>query len=404
MSHVLPCLGLAVAECKLQTAHRERLWPAYRTRTEHAFKASAFTHWFICVRVWVTHRMPSAVPYKYIMRHVDVDGRHSYCDSEQHFNVTSRACFMCRGGGGWQRLVHPVSCYRHGYLHRRRQVFCEWRPNWRDTVRRSKIAHSEGLAEIFCAQCQLLEASYQHERRDSLLKVELNHSLWRACSAVTTAIKTHCSNICIRETEIAGCMCVGVWLCVCVCVCVCAERGVLSVMSHTEKIKVLMAWASSNGTLSCAVHARACVRVYAYQQSCIQNVSYLFAAALRRWGPVFLSFYLQLPPSPCAHVGIYSHAPTVFQAAELHGSAPCVAIPSAPRLTQHISHTRTHCWESEEAISYFLHIMNMLWCPSPRSWNILCNCRHVCFVLLFHYNSDVDVVLFNPLLLLIWLQ
>ena len=221
MSHVLPCLGLAVAECKLQTAHRERLWPAYRTRTEHAFKASAFTHWFICVRVWVTHRMPSAVPYKYIMRHVDVDGRHSYCDSEQHFNVTSRACFMCRGGGGWQRLVHPVSCYRHGYLHRRRQVFCEWRPNWRDTVRRSKIAHSEGLAEIFCAQCQLLEASYQHERRDSLLKVELNHSLWRACSAVTTAIKTHCSNICIRETEIAGCMCVGVWLCVCVCVCVC---------------------------------------------------------------------------------------------------------------------------------------------------------------------------------------
>lgn len=77
-------------------------------------------------------------------------------------------------------------------------------------MRRFEIAHSEGLAEIFCAQCQLFEASYQHERRDSLLKMELNHSLWRACPAVTTAIKTHCSNICIRETEIAGCMCVGV--------------------------------------------------------------------------------------------------------------------------------------------------------------------------------------------------
>lgn len=46
-------------------------------------------------------------------------------------------------------------------------------------------------------------------------------------------------------------------------------RGILSVLSHTEKIKVLMAQASSNGTL---IHVCTCVRMH--YRSCIQIVSF----------------------------------------------------------------------------------------------------------------------------------
>lgn len=100
-----------------------------------------------------------------------------------------------------------------------------------------------------------------------------------------------------------------------------------------------------------------------------------------------LSIYSSLP-LPCAHVGIYSHAPTVFQAAELHGSAPCAHAPNT-------YHTRTHCCESEEAIFPFT------------SWicnDVLCQGHETFCVFPFHYNSDGNVALLNPLILLIWLQ
>lgn len=119
--------------------------------------------------------------------------------------------------GGRQSFVHTVSCYRHGYLHRGRQVFCEWS----DTMKHFVIADSERLAKMCCTRCQLFEASYLHERRDSLLKMKPNHSPRRACSAVMVAIKTQCSGpsktSASERTEMAGCVCV----CWCVIMSVC---------------------------------------------------------------------------------------------------------------------------------------------------------------------------------------
>lgn len=120
-----------------------------------------------------------------------------------------------------------------------------------------------------------------------------------------------------------------------------AERRVLSVLSHTRKIKVLMAWASSNGT--------PCMCVCTHQQSCIQNGSCL-AAALRHSGLVFLSFYLQLPPSLCVHVGIYSHAPTVSRL-QSRTARPHVWWFSLPCTSSHMYHITSRCCGSE--LAYF---------------------------------------------------
>lgn len=77
-------------------------------------------------------------------------------------------------------------------------------------------------------------------------------------------------------------------------------------MSHTEKIKVLMAWASSNGTLSCAVHVRARVCGCMHINKAAFKASLIYSRLhYGIQGPVFLSFYLQLPPSPlrtCGHL------------------------------------------------------------------------------------------------------
>lgn len=82
-----------------------------------------------------------------------------------------------------------------------------------------------------------------------------------------------------------GCMCGGVWLWAFV-----PEgqgRGILSVLSHTEKIKVLMAQASSNGTL-----IRVCTCVHVHYRSCIQIASYSWLHYIQAW-----SFFLFTAPS-----------------------------------------------------------------------------------------------------------
>lgn len=119
------------------------------------------------------------------------------------------------------------------------------------------------------------------------------------------------------------------------------ERGVLSVLSHTEKIKVLMARASSNGTLSCVcacVHVCmcACVRVYV----CVRVHRAAFKSSLIHGRIIFrpgLSFYLQLHPSlrTCGHLFTFTGC---FQAAELHESAPSVVILSSLHLIPHAAH------------------------------------------------------------------
>lgn len=94
----------------------------------------------------------------------------------------------------------------------------------------------------------------------------------------------------------------------------CAQRGCdgegspVSAVPHTKKIKLLMAWVSSNGTLSCVCVFYVCVCVH--QQSCIQSISYswLHYGIQARAFSLF-SIYSSLSLS--LHVGIYSLAPTV---------------------------------------------------------------------------------------------
>lgn len=137
------------------------------------------------VYVCETESMPSAVSYCSKIRQCCVYRRHSYYD--KHLNVTFKACFL----RAWARtigIVHTVSCSGHGICTEGDECFVN--VDWRDTMKHFVIVHSERLGkEIFCRHCQLFEASNQHERRDSLLKMKLNHSLWRACSAATVAIK-----------------------------------------------------------------------------------------------------------------------------------------------------------------------------------------------------------------------
>lgn len=90
------------------------------------------------------------------------------------------------------------------------------------------------------------------------------------------------------------------------------ERGVLSVLSHTEKIKVLMARASSNGTLSCVcacVHVcmRACVCLCVRPQSCIQIVSYSWPHYIQAW-----SFFLFTAPSFSTYMWASIHIHWLF--------------------------------------------------------------------------------------------
>lgn len=96
---------------------------------------------------------------------------------------------------GWQRYsVRSVSCLRHLIDMKGETAFWKW--SW----------------ITLCGEPALL------------LRPPLKHTV------VTSASE--------RQRLLAACVLV------CDYVCVCVERGVLSVMSHTEKIKVLMAWAS----------------------------------------------------------------------------------------------------------------------------------------------------------------
>lgn len=146
------------------------------------------------------------------------------------------------------------------------------------------------------------------------------------------------------------------WLAACVCVmcdyeCVLAgmERGVLSVLSHTKKIKVLMARASSNGTLSCV-----CVwhmHVWVHTPTKLHSKRLLFIAALRHSGPVFLSLSIYGSLPLYVHVGMYPHAPTVSDLPHVWWFSSV----SLPCTSSHIYHitllwTWTHAHISVDAL------------------------------------------------------
>lgn len=129
------------------------------------------------------------------------------------------------------------------------------------------------------------------------------------------------------------------------------ERGVLSVL-YTKKIKLLMAWVSSNGTLSwvCVFYVCVCINKAAFKASLIHGCITAFRPGLS------LSF-LFAAPSLCPYM--WASCAFCFQAAELRPSAPCVPMKDplcfcgvpAPHPT---SITPNHCCEGEHSLIFLL--------------------------------------------------
>lgn len=204
---------------------------------------------------------------------------------------------------------HAVICHRHVCVHRRRQEFL-WmnaEPGWHKNILWLHIQRH--WQRYFVRTVSRVKHRISMKGEAAFWKQALPCWTWEAALQVTAKTEPSTTSASERETGgLAACVCVSQLVCLFYFL-VCflrvlrggvMERGVLSVL-YTKKIKLLMAWVSSNGTLSwvCVFYVCVCASTK------LHSKHLLFMAALQHSGLGFLSlFYLQLPLSvlTCGHL------------------------------------------------------------------------------------------------------
>lgn len=222
------------------------------------------------------------------------------------------------------------------------ESFCEWTLSRCDT-------------ETFC-NCTFRETVSRLKHRISMKgeaafwKQALPRWTWEAALQVTAKTEPSTTSASERETGgLAACVCVS-QLVFCFLVCFLRvlrgsvmERGVLSAL-YTKKIKLLMAWVSSNGTLSWVCVLCVCV----HQQSCIQSISYSWLHYSIQ-GFLSLSF-LFAAPCLCPYMWASIHLRLLFPGCR---AAPVSRLCTNERSTlllwrpctsSHIHHTKSLLW------------------------------------------------------------
>lgn len=116
------------------------------------------------------------------------------------------------------------------------------------------------------------------------------------------------------------------------------EGSLVSAVTHTKKIKLLMAWVSSNGTLSCFMCVCACINKAAFKASLIHGCITAFRPGLS------LSF-LFTAPSLCPYMWASIHLRLLFPGCR---AAPISLLRTDERSTlllwrpcTHIYHTKS---------------------------------------------------------------
>lgn len=312
-------------------------------------------------------------------------------DRKQHHNTPSsikgfrhvKVECVCQQNSQTSRLIIACAYTARSVCGRQIRTFCQLL--WTSERKADKVGVFFGIEK------RLLErgrGGALHKRRvavkrwnlvktvscwERVISIRGREALWKwswiiRCCGGETVIKTQCSNTCSgekggeRQRSISGIDCVFVRVeglpagttkrgksyqlsPLRACVCVCCRRGwrrsaVLSVLSHTEKIKVLMAQAASNGTPDFV-----CVRVYVRSP---RKASAAFKPSLIHdciipWPNLCVSIYsISLIPG---HVGIQPLAAAVWGAAECRRLIPkwWVLLPG----TQPTYSSCCRCWGKE---------------------------------------------------------
>lgn len=255
---------------------------------------------------------------------------------------------------------HAVICHRHVCVHRRRQEFL-WmnaEPVWHKNILWLHIQRH--WQRYFVRTVSRVKHRISMKGEAAFWKQALPRWTWEAALQVTAKTEPSTTSASERETGgLAACVCVSQLVCLFYFL-VCflrvlrggvMERGVLSVL-YTKKIKLLMAWISSNGTLSwvCVFYVCVCINKAAFKASLIHGCITAFRSGLS------LSF-LFAAPSLCPYM--WASCAFCFQAAELRPSAPCVPMKDplcfcgvpAPHPT---SITPNHCCEGEHSLIFLL--------------------------------------------------
>lgn len=245
---------------------------------------------------------------------------------------------------------HAVSCHRHVCVHRRRQEFL-WmnaEPVWHKNILWLHIQRD--WQRYFVRTVSRVKHRISMKGEAAFWKQALPCWTWEAALQVTAKTEPSTTSASERETGgLAACVCVSQLVCLFYfLVCFLSvlrggvmERGVLSVL-YTKKIKLLMAWVSSNGTLSWVCVLCVCV----HQQSCIQSISYSWLHySIQAWA--FSLFSICSSLSLSLHVGILRLLFPGCRAAPvspLRTNERSTLLLWRPCTSSHIYHTKSLLW------------------------------------------------------------